>query len=147
GAAVVYEGDRALGGIHPIFRVSHVEHGRLGRSVVGTDYVGGCGGGIADLLATDAGAVMCNRGFFFGWRLTPLLAPSRWLLGRALAFRPLLRLLCLRYGHLDSRRLLLRAAGLLRSLWACCLRGRQNPCYNQSGLYPHGRLFSFAVMK
>jgi hypothetical protein len=48
---------------------------------------------------------------------------------------------------MDSGRLLLRAAGLLRSLWACYLRDRQNPCYNQSGLYPHGRLFSFAVMK
>lgn len=58
------------------------------------------------------------------------------------------RLLPLRYGHLGRWRLLLllRAAGLLHGLWACCLRGYQNRGYNQSRLYPHGCSFSFVIM-
>src|SRR5215472_16464096 len=101
-ASVVDEGDGALGTIYAILRVSHVEHGRLGRSILGTDNVSGRSRSVGDRLSTDAGAVMCDRGFFFGRRLTPLrlLASSR-LLSRAGAPRLLLlRLLSLRYGHL-----------------------------------------------
>jgi hypothetical protein len=68
GAAVVDEGNRTSSGIDSVLCIRHVEHRGFRRTVVGFDDVRGRSGCVRDLLAADAGGVMCNRGFLFGWQ-------------------------------------------------------------------------------